>query len=282
MTMARNSRILRMISFIFILVLFCSFAYGKVIYVDDDGQADFNNIQAGLDAANDGDTVLVAPGEYIIKEPITFQGKAIIVKSEAGPDVTIIRMGTPVDTNHGSVVVFENNETDASVLEGFTITGGTGSWLHSESAWVGGGIYLDGSSGTVTNCCVRQNRANGGGGGVMVWSGSSLTVINCEVLQNTAKNGGGVMVYSDSSITMANCVIRGNSATGDTPYVAGYGGGLCCLESSLLVLTDCSVVKNSAGIGSGGIQCSNNCLLTLANCIIMENSATVVGGGIFL
>ena len=242
---------------------------------------DYAGIQPAIDASQGGDTILVAPGEYVITEPITFRGKAITVRSEAGRDETTIRMGTPANPDRGSVVIFESGETAASVLDGFAITGGTGSWLPSESAWVGGGIYLDGSSGTAMNCCVRQNRAFGGGGGVMVWSGSSLTVIDCEILRNTAKNGGGVMIFSESSITMANCVIRGNSATGDTPYVAGYGGGLCCLESSLLTLTDCSVVKNSAGIGSGGIQCSSNCLLTLANCTIVGNSAVVVGGGMF-
>ena len=32
--------------------------------VDDDGKADFNNIQAAVDAASDGDTINVAPGTY--------------------------------------------------------------------------------------------------------------------------------------------------------------------------------------------------------------------------
>jgi len=63
---------------------------------------------------------------------------------------------TTTDTNRGSAVVFEGNETDASVLDGFTITGGTGSRLVDSSvsvdSWVGGGIFFDASSGTVRNC----------------------------------------------------------------------------------------------------------------------------------
>ena len=101
-------------------------ANGATITVGPGAGYDFDSIQAGIDAAVDADTVLVAPGEYVITEPITFRGKAITVKSENGPDETTIRMGTPADTERGSVVVFENNETADSVIDGFTITGGQG------------------------------------------------------------------------------------------------------------------------------------------------------------
>ncbi|MFB0553432.1 MAG: hypothetical protein ACETWQ_08975 [Phycisphaerae bacterium] len=77
---------------------------------------------------------------------------------------------TPTDTNRGSAVVFEGNETDASVLDGFTITGGTGSRLVDSSVsvdfWVDGGIFFDASSGAVRNCAIVQNRVENSGGGV--------------------------------------------------------------------------------------------------------------------
>jgi len=146
---------------------------------------DFDTIQAGIDAAVDGDTVLVAPGEYVVTEPITFRGKAITVKSEAGRDETTIRMGTPADTNRGSVVVFENNETAMSILDGFTITGGIGLrlWIpeKSEFDWIGGGIAFNASSGTVRNCAIVQNKPNYSGGGVVAPFGSSPTLVNCLV-----------------------------------------------------------------------------------------------------
>jgi hypothetical protein len=67
-------------------------------------------------------------------------------------------------------VVFEGNETDASVLDGFTITGGTGSRLVDSSVsvdfWVGGGIFFDASSGTVRNYAIVQNRVENSGGGI--------------------------------------------------------------------------------------------------------------------
>jgi hypothetical protein len=69
---------------IFLVVLgFCSSAGAKIIYVDDDGPADLNNIQAAIDDANDGDTIIVADGTYtgLGNRDIDFKGKAIIVLS---------------------------------------------------------------------------------------------------------------------------------------------------------------------------------------------------------
>ncbi|HEV2355066.1 MAG TPA: hypothetical protein VGR89_12540, partial [Puia sp.] len=59
--------------------------------------ADQPTIQAGINAASNGDTVLVAPGTY--KESINFSKKAITLMSSGGPSVTIIdgsNNGTPV------------------------------------------------------------------------------------------------------------------------------------------------------------------------------------------
>src|ERR1700694_2976766 len=83
---------------------------GTVIHVP----ADQPTIQAGINAAANGDTVLVSPGTY--KENINFNGKALTVKSSGGAKVTIIDGGRVA-----SVVTFSSNETSSSVLSGFTI-----------------------------------------------------------------------------------------------------------------------------------------------------------------
>ena len=88
-------------------------------------------IQAGIDAALEGDTVLVAEGTYI--ENINFKGKAITVSSHFLIDSdtshilnTIIDGSQPNHPDSGSVVFFVSKEDTNSVLYGFTITGGTG------------------------------------------------------------------------------------------------------------------------------------------------------------
>ena len=198
---------------------------------------DFDTIQAGIDAASDGDTVLVAPGEYIITEPITFRGKAITVMSEAGPDETIIRMGTLADTNRGSIVIFENNETAASVLDGFIITGGSGTWV--QDAAYGGGILFDASSATVRNCTIVQNRAGRGGGVVSAYP-CSPTLIDCIISENSSiRSGGGLSAYFGASLTLTNCVVKGNAAGSE-------GGGLMCYTNSVVTLTYCTIAENSA------------------------------------
>jgi pectin methylesterase-like acyl-CoA thioesterase len=79
--------------------------------VDLGGAGDFTDIQSAIDAARDGDSVLVKPGEYVIEEPISFKGKTITVKGEAGAEGTTIRMAeTPADPDRASVVVFESGE----------------------------------------------------------------------------------------------------------------------------------------------------------------------------
>lgn len=250
------------ISMFFLAV--AGFAQARTITVGPGAAYDFDSIQAGIDAANDADTVLVAYGEYVITEPITFRGKAITVKSEAGPDETTIRMGTPTDTNRTSVVVFENNETAASVLDGFMIAGGTGYWMSSENKWLGGGIFFDASSATVSNCAIVQNSAKHGGGVFCAYQ-STPRLIDCIIAENSSatSSGGGVFAWSGVYLTLTNCIVRGNSA-------GSSGGGVVCTYDSSMTMTGCIISGNSATADSGGgVMCWDKSSATLTYCTIV-------------
>ena len=104
--------------------------------------ADQPTIQAGMNAANNGDTVLVSPGTYY--ENINFNGKAITVTSSAGPAVTIINGGYKPGQ---ATVTFANQEKSTSVISNFTITGGGDTIFGTEN---NGGVYVSGLNTTLS------------------------------------------------------------------------------------------------------------------------------------
>ncbi len=238
--------------------------------VDLNGGADYTEIQSAVDAAADGDNVLVKPGEYVITEPINFNRlhdpnnpasppvKSITVKSEGGAEVTTIRMWeSPADPGRASVVSFGREETPASTLDGFTITGGQKSGL----------LCTNGSSPTVTSCVISGNSDQWNGGGVRCESSSPI-LMNCTISANSAGDtGGGVCSYGTSP-TLTDCTISGNSAP--------CGGGVY-LQGGSAVLTGCTISGNSAFVG-GGVYTYG--FVTLNRCTVSGNAATY-GGGVY-
>src|SRR5215471_1260479 len=145
---------------------------GNIIHVP----ADQPTIQAGIKAASNGDTVLVAPGTY--HENISFLGKAITVTSSNGPAVTIIDGG-----GLSSVVTFSSNETPSSILSGFTVQNGDANGTPNEE---GGGIAIEKASPTIENNIIQNNLGVYAGGGIAVNSGSPLLQGN--VIRNNSQN----------------------------------------------------------------------------------------------
>jgi len=132
----------------------------------------YSTIQAAINACNNGDTVVVADGIYNGdgNRDIDFDGKAITVRSQNGPDNCIIDcQGTETEPHRG--FYFHSGEGSNSVLDGVTImdayAGGSGSNSR------GGGIYCSRASPRINNCILIQNRTGtntqgGGGGGLMI------------------------------------------------------------------------------------------------------------------
>ncbi len=115
--------------------------------------SEFTTIQSGIDAAVDGDTVLVDDGTYkgAGNRDIDFTGKAITVKSENGPSVTTVIPEGDVNNQHRGFH-FSSGETEASILEGFTIWRG-----YTRDPGGGGGILCEeNSSPVIRNCTIAE------------------------------------------------------------------------------------------------------------------------------
>ena len=237
-----------------------------------DVPAQYPTIQAAIVAAQPGDTVLVAPGTYV--ETIDFLGKGITVQSSGGAAVTTI------DGNGGgSVVRFMSHETAASVLRGFTITGGTGSAFGPFPYQVGGGVRIDSSSPVIRECTITGNQAADYGGGICIISGSAL-VEDCTLSENAttiADNGGGGLAVYAASAELHGCTLTGNTT-------AGLGGGFRALLNSVLELTDCLIADNTATQGGGGgeFETQNGAftVFELAGCTLTGNATGGWGGGL--
>ena len=256
--------------------------------------ADQPSIQEGINAAVNGDVVLVQPGTYI--ENINFNGKNITVASLffTTQDTTYI-LQTIIDGNqNGSVVIFNHQETQDAVLNGFTITNGSGT--NNGSVTLGGGIYLKSySSPKLENLLIIGNNAYHGGG-IWCWDNSHPRLENSTITDNFAESDGGGTVFQFSSPYLENVKIIGN-------HSLNVGGGLLVMHSNLTVMlknveienntagssgggiyaTDVSLnlenvtIKNNSGSGGGGIRC-DDCYLTLEDVNIIDNT----GGGIHI
>ena len=217
--------------FVFVSLLPIFACQARTITVDDDGIADFNNIQAAIVDANNGDTILVADGTYTGEGNynIEFKGKAITVRSRNGPASTVVDCeGVFGRCGFG----FGYDEDPNSVLDGFTIKNGY--------ALYGGGIVCTESSPTITNCIISGNRASNLGGAMFNYYGllSSPILINCTIVDNIAIGGhlpryGGI---AGGSPILTNCILWGNRAPGTPDIEENQIDGdnpvinYCCIE----------------------------------------------------
>ena len=234
--------------------------------------ADQPTIQEGINAATDGDTVLLAKGTY--NESIIFDGKEIVVGSEfitTGDSLSIEQ--TIIHGNPGnSVVSIENEETPNAKLIGVTITGGTGKPLSNVPH--GGGIYINNASPSLENLIIKNNIASGMGGGVgggIYLMGSNAIISGCEITDNESTYGGGIRC-DGGNISITGCTISDN-------FAVQSGGGIMFLSASE-ARVEYSVLTGNSAI-YGGTIANNNSNVLINKCTFFHNTG-LYGGAIQL
>jgi hypothetical protein len=199
-----------------------------------------------FNAANYGDTVLVAPGTYPEYDIIMKNG--VYLKSEEGAENTIIDPGT-----------FECVGLTKTIIDGFTICNGLSSF------YGGGGILSRGSHSVIKNNIIRNNESyiyliGGEGGGIKVLGGS------CVIEDN---------VIADNRVIA--WWLRANSGGS-----GGYGGGICIRNARVVV--NSNIIENNYGLyhggAGGGIYCEGDSEVVIINNIIANNYVMYGLGGV--
>ena len=218
----------KIIILLFVLISVYQWLNSTIWIIDQSGTGNFTTIQEGIDASLNSDTVLVNPGTYF--ENIDFIGKDITVASlllitgdESYIDSTII------DGNQqGSVVTFENDETNNAFLIGFTIQNGSGD-NNSVYSNGGGGIFVNFSSPSLKYLLIRNNYASCGAG--ILFSSTDAYLEAVTIKENHAYlSGGGIIItrlapdplYSNIIFNDTNkCNIYNNSAGSSSEIYVG-------------------------------------------------------------
>jgi parallel beta-helix repeat protein len=246
-------------SLILVLFFFCPSIWAKTLLVPS---REYPTIQSAINAADNGDEVIVSPGTYY--ENINFQGKAITVRSVNSDDpnvvaATVINGSLPADPNIGSAVTFASGEDNNSVLCGFTITGGTGSWLLVSWKYKG----------------LCWNRC---GGGVVCYNMSAPTIAKNVFINNIAGQGGGVYIYGDP--------VNPNDPSDPPLHISPIVADNTFIENSAIINhgfspPDTNYPNNDDGDG-GAIVAFQGCDAAITGNLIQDNHADWYGGGIHL
>ncbi len=278
-------------------------------------QTAFKTIQMGIDAAADGDTVIVGHGIYV--ENIDFGGKNIILTSTNPLDADIVA-ATIIDGNQaGSVVTFAGTENESCTLSGFTIRNGNS----DRGGGILGGTRDDRTRAVIRSNVIVDNWADQSGGGLAYCDGaigSNVVTENsadygaglyrCEgpiqqnevcvnsaeflggglyachgVIQNNLVSGNSGRGLYDCDGLIQNNLVSGNSAGGlydcDGPIqnnvISGNSGG--GLNECDGLINNNTISENSAIVGGGLAHCDG----TIQGNEISRNSASSSGGGLY-
>jgi len=197
----------------------------------------YPTIAAAIDSARAGDVISLAPGSYTGagNRDLDYQGKAITIESQAGPEATRIDC-----EGQGRAFIFHHGEQQSSILRGVTICNGrsdgngggvlclgatpslervaiVGCFAHT-----GGGLATFSGNPMLSRCTIAANRAQAGGGGVEVWSNGALQFRDCVVWGNCSPDGSDLRNHGTVAL---NCtVLRASEMSGDGLLFWNDGG----------------------------------------------------------
>lgn len=234
-----------------------SLGIAETWYIKSDGTGDAPTIQAGVDSAQAGDSVLVAPGLYTGVNPAPSGTALVVMKS----GVTVLsEMGaaaTILDAEQNGRVFYISGVDETATIKGFTMLGGE----------LGARVAGDRASG--------QKAVIHSGAGLWIFQGSALTITESIIQDNHADGPGGAMHIQASSPTISHCTFVGNST-------GANGGAIYIVPSASPVIDHCTIVENTADGSGAGIFVGSDCFPLISHTIISGNliaEGIACGGG---
>lgn len=243
------------------------------LYVDGSGKTGFSNIQAAVDAAADGDVIIIQPGTYTGRgnRDIELQRKTLRLQSADPEDAAVVEAtildcgGTTSDPHRAFYM-----QDFAGEIAGLTITNGL--------AAAGGAIYCRNSTLTLRQCRIVNNatlagaewgQSDGGAGGGIYCTASALEIVGCTIAENATGAGGdsretlagsggdGAGIYSTGSVLyVTDSTIRDNTTGGggNSEVIPGRGGNGAGIHADSLIVTGSKIHDNMCGHGGDGPQ----------------------------
>lgn len=262
-----------------------------------DGTGDYPTIQAAVEAASPGDSILLADGVFAGSgnRDIDLSDRQVVIASASGvPEHCIVDCGGSYEEQHHGFLCLSNVDS-STVLGGFTIRG---AYAKSTYNWSGGGILCDGTSPTVNGMRFVNNMAAHNGGAICCTNGSQTVIEECHFAQNQMDGGKGSGVASlNAQVRVVNCefVSNDDSAVYSGPGSADsllncrfhenwaeYGAGVRA-EHTALAMNGCEFIANVATHNGGGIRAAGNTTaIDVTDTYFQGNFAEFGGGGLEL
>ena len=223
-----------------------------------------DDLQAAVNTANSGDTVLVQAGTY---EGNFIMKDGVYVSGGWNKDFTAqTKHASILDAKQSGRVLNQPADfTTLTIWDNFTIQNGKLTAIQSDK--LGSGVALM-KKGRVINCLIQNNTFDysgdcyGGGLGQDVGNRNDTCAINCVVRNNKATHGGGVRIRG----VILNSLAEKNTSTNN-------GGGIYLQAGAAY---NCVIVNNTSNSGGGGVDMFNSGYLV--NCLVANNTAGNVGG----
>ena len=229
--------------------------------------ADQPTIEEGIDAANPGDTVLVACGTYYEHDLTLTPGVSLVGATGEYECVEIVAEGM------GRVMrcPATSPETLASTVAGITFSHGVALGTPTP-ANLGGGVYCDSLALVRFVHCAFTDNSSGQGGGLYVGAEMEcVEVSGCKFARNSAVDGGGLYVGQCTWIVIDSSEFSENHAN-------FWGGGVYVHWCATFLLANSVILDNRAGFYGGGVFLTEQTCPEFSHCTFFDNHARAGGG----